>query len=302
MIEVKKICKQFGDLNAVNDVSFTAAPGKVFGLIGPNGAGKTTTIRMIMNILAPDSGSIMIDGHPLREQDKERIGYLPEERGLYKKVKVNDMLAYLGSLKGKDPQVIQDNIDYWLDRFALVDWKDHPIEELSKGMSQKVQFIASVCHDPQLILFDEPFAGLDPVSSDLLKESIIELGRKEKTILFSTHIMEHAERICHDIFLINNGAEVVSGSVGELKSRYGTNSVIMEFDGNGDFIGELPMVEQVIPYPRQVEVQLKPGGSSQELLQSIVGRVKLYRFEVATPSLHNIFVQLVGTNKEKTHE
>ncbi len=302
MIEVKSVTKAFETVQAVNCVSFSAVPGEIFGLIGPNGAGKSTTIRMIMNILLPDSGEILFDGKPLCEKDKDRIGYLPEERGLYKKVKVNDMLVYLADLKGKNPRESQKQIDYWLDRFDLMQWKHRKVEELSKGMAQKVQFIASVAHDPDLLFFDEPFSGLDPLSSDLLLESISDLGKRGKTILFSTHIMDHAEKICSRIFLMNKGKEVLYGSIEDVKNRYGKNSVIIEFDGNADFLSSLPFVEHVISYPRWLEVELTEQGDPDDLLKALIGRIRLRRFQIVAPSLHKIFIDLVGKTKENDDE
>jgi ABC-2 type transport system ATP-binding protein len=299
MVEVKNIKKYFGSLKAVENISFTANRNEIFGLIGPNGAGKSTTIRMIMNILIPDEGSILFDGKPIREKDKERIGYLPEERGLYKKVKVNEMLIYLAKLKNADVMESQKRIDYWLDRFDLKKWKDSKIEELSKGMSQKVQFIASMVHDPELIFLDEPFAGLDPVSSDQLRDSILELGKKGKTILFSTHIMEHAEKICSSIFLINKGTEVISGRLEDVKDRHGKRSIIVEFDGDSSFIKNLDMVKKVITYPRFLEIELTDNGNPDELLKHLAENVSVRRFEITTPSLHKIFVDLVGKKPEE---
>ena len=281
-------------------VSFRTRPGDIFGLIGPNGAGKSTTIRMIMNILAPDSGEILFDGRPIREKDKERIGYLPEERGLYKKVKVNDVLRYLGSLKTDDKDGLQRNIDTWLEKFGLADWNNKPVETLSKGMSQKVQFIAAVAHDPEIIFFDEPFSGLDPVSSELLKDSILHLGRQGKTILFSTHIMDHAEKICGQIFLINRGKKLLSGSLEEIKKTYGRNVVTLEFSGDGGFIKELPGVENTIDYPRYCEVQLTEGHSPDRLLKDICGRISLRKFEVQAPSLHKIFIGMVKESENQS--
>jgi len=300
MIELKNVSKSFTGLQAVDGVSFRTRPGEIFGLIGPNGAGKSTTIRMIMNILAPDSGEILFDGRPIGEKDKERIGYLPEERGLYKKVKVNEVLRYLGSLKTDDRAALQKNIDSWLEKFSLVEWKDKPVEALSKGMSQKVQFIAAVAHDPEIIFFDEPFSGLDPVSSDLLKDSILDLGRQGKTILFSTHIMDHAEKICDQIFLINRGKELLSGSLEEIKARHGRNVVTLEFSGDGRFIRDLPGVEQTMDYPRYCEVQLVEGYSPDLLLKDICGRLSLRKFEVEAPSLHKIFIGMVKDSENLT--
>ena len=303
MLEVQSIAKRFGDLQAVADVSFSAEPGRILGLIGPNGAGKSTIIRMIMNILIPDSGAILFDGKTLSEEDKERIGYLPEERGFYKKVKLGEMLGYLASLKGVEKGLAEKNIDRWLDRFELGRWKDRKIEELSKGMSQKAQFIAAVAHDPEMVFFDEPFAGLDPVSMDMLRESILEMGRRGKTVLFSTHNMESAERICSTIFLINKGRKVIAGDTGNIKDSYGKKTVVLEFDGDGSIIGSLPEVRKVVRYPRWVEIDTAEGASPDALLQKLAGRLRIRRFEVAAPSLHAIFVDLVGgKTEEDQHE
>ncbi len=302
MISVDSVSKSFDSVAAVKNISFNSEAGEIFGLIGPNGAGKSTTIRMIMNIIAPDSGSISFDGKPMNEKDKERIGYLPEERGLYKKVKVNDMLLYLGELKGKERSVLQHNIDHWLNRFALEEWKYKPVAELSKGMSQKVQFIAAIAHEPDILFFDEPFAGLDPVSSDLLRESITDLSKSGRTVLFSTHIMEQAEKLCNRIFLINRGEQVVYGSLAEIKSAYGSKTVVVEYDGDGAFIRELPYVANTVSYTRYVEIELVDNADPDELLRALVGRLSIKKFEVKAPSLHSIFVSLVGKHVEKGDE
>jgi len=302
MLEVRSVTKNFGDLTAVDAVSFTASPGQVYGLIGPNGAGKSTIIRMIMNILAPDTGEILFDGRSVREEDKSRIGYLPEERGLYKKVKLGEMLWYLADLKGADLKQGKENIDRWLERFELTEWKERKIEELSKGMTQKAQFIAAVAHDPEMMFFDEPFSGLDPVSTDMLRESIVEMGNHGKTVLFSTHNMESAERICSNIFIINKGREVISGGMSHIKDSYGSRSVILEFDGSADFISDLPEVKKMIRYPRWVEIELADPSSPDTLLTKLTGRISIRRFEVASPSLHKIFVDLVGKRPEEVED
>ncbi len=302
MVEVKSITKRFGELTAVDKISFAAREGEIFGLIGPNGAGKSTTIKMIMNILVPDEGGIYFSGRPMSEEDKEHIGYLPEERGLYKKVKVGEMLRYLSDLKGRSPGEAELRINAWLERFELGSWKERRIEELSKGMAQKIQFIAAVAHDPDLLFFDEPFAGLDPVSSDLLLETIQQLGAEGKTILFSTHIMEQAEKICNRILLINRGREVVSGPVSEIKQRHGRNSVQIEFDGDGSFIEDLPFVADVRRFPRWIEAELAEADAADRLLEALVGRVSVTRFERVTPSLHRIFVNLVGNRGEEEEQ
>ena len=294
MIELQSVSKSFGQVRAVDTISFATREGEIFGLLGPNGAGKSTIIKMIMNILAPDSGSILFDGSPIRESDKDRIGYLPEERGLYRKVKINEMLLYLASLKNADRSAVEKRLDEWLARFDLAEWKTRTPEALSKGMAQKVQFIASVLHDPEFLFLDEPFSGLDPVSTDVLREAILELGRRGTTILFSTHNMEVAERICSRILVIDHGREVISGSLADIKSRYGHNTVAVEFDGAIDFGSLAGMVRNVSRFPRWVEVELVEGASPQTLLKCLVGQVSIRRFEVVSPSLHKIFVELVG--------
>ena len=300
MIELRDVRKSFGELKAVDGVSFRTGEGEVFGLLGPNGAGKSTTIKMIMNILAPDSGSILFNGKPICEDDKPRIGYLPEERGLYRKVKIGEMLLYLASLKGADPAVSARRLDEWLERFDLREWKSRKPEDLSKGMAQKAQFIAAVLHDPELLFLDEPFSGLDPVSTDVLREAVLELARKGKTVLFSTHNMEVAEKICSRILIIDHGREVVSGTLGDIKGRYGKNTVSVEFDGEMDLACLSHLVSAVSRFPRYVEMELAEGASAQEVLTAIVGKVSVRRFEVLAPSLHSIFVRIVG--KEQRDE
>lgn len=297
-IEVKNIKKRFDSILAVDGISFKAAEGKIFGLLGPNGSGKTTTIRMIMNILVPDEGEILFNDRLMTENDKNLIGYLPEERGLYKKMSVNNLLKYFSSLKGRPKYEIQKNIDYWLDRFDLLNWKNRKIRELSKGMSQKLQFIAAVNHDPDIIFLDEPFSGLDPISTEILRDSILELSKKGKTILFSTHIMEQAEKLCTNIILINHGKEVLSGSIKDIKTRSGKNSIIIEFDGNIKHIKSSKLVSDIISYPRWVEIKLHEGKSPDDLLCSIAGKISIKRFEVTEPSLNKIFIKKIGRETE----
>lgn len=294
MLEVRSVTKRFGGMTAVESLSFKAPPGEIFGLLGPNGAGKSTTIKMIVNVLKPDSGEILFSGKKISERDKARIGYLPEERGLYRRARVIEMLFYLSDLKGARRSASRPRIYSWLERFGLAEFANRRIEELSKGMAQKVQFVAAVAHDPELVFLDEPFAGLDPVSSDLLLDSIRELGNEGKTILFSTHVMEQAERLCSRILLIDKGREVISGSIPEVRSRYGRNSVQIDFDGDIDFVKDLPFVAGVARYPRSAEIALLEEGASQRLFQALAGRVAVSRFEIVAPSLHKIFVDLVG--------
>lgn len=294
MIELRSVSKNFGQVAAVDKVSFQTSEGEIFGLLGPNGAGKSTTIKMIMNILRPDSGSILFDGRPIREADKDRIGYLPEERGLYRKVKINEMLLYLASLKNADRSAAEKRLDEWLARFGLTEWKTRTPEALSKGMAQKVQFIASLLHDPEILFLDEPFSGLDPVSADALQEAVLEIADRGTTILLSTHNMEIAEKICSRLLIIDRGRAVISGSVADIKSGYGHNTVAVEFDGTIDFEALSGMVSRVSRLPRWVEVQLVEGASHQRLLERLLQQVSVRRFEVVSPSLHTIFVDLVG--------
>jgi ABC-2 type transport system ATP-binding protein len=247
-----------------------------------------------MNILAPDSGSILFGGTPLCEADKPRIGYLPEERGLYRKVKIGEMLLYLAGLKGADPAASARRLDGWLERFGLSAWKNRPPEDLSKGMAQKAQFIAAVLHEPEFLFLDEPFSGLDPVSTDVLKEAVLELAGRGRTILFSTHNMDVAEKICTRILIIDHGREVVSGTLTDVKTRFGRNAVSVEFDGELDMPGLARLVRSVNRFPRWVEMELADGVAAQAVLEALVKTVTVRRFEVLSPSLHGIFVAMVG--------
>jgi ABC-2 type transport system ATP-binding protein len=286
-------------VQAVAGLSFEARPGEIFGLIGPNGAGKSTTIRMIMNIIAPDSGTIRFDGSPLSEADKDRIGYLPEERGLYRKAKLGEVLEYLAAIKGAKPALYRPSIDAWLERFGLSEWKNRKVQELSKGMAQKAQFIAAVAHNPSVVFFDEPFSGLDPLAQDELLAVMVELKQKGATVLFSTHIMEHAEKICERILLMDKGKEVVYGSMADIKAQYGRNAVQLEFDGDASFVAGLDFVESVVSYPRWIEVELKEDADPDALFRALAGRLRVRRFETVAPSLHKIFVRLVGGEEEQ---
>jgi ABC-2 type transport system ATP-binding protein len=298
VLDARDVRKSFGELRAVDGLSLVARPGEIFGLLGPNGAGKTTLIRMAMNILSPDSGEILIDGKPFREADKARIGYLPEERGLYRKARVGETLLYLAGLKGLPEQVAAKRMEGWLERLGIADWKGRKVAELSKGMAQKVQFIATVLHGPELLLFDEPFSGLDPLSQDELLAAMVELKEGGATVLFSTHVMEHAERICDRILLVNHGRAILSGSLAEVKASHGRNAVQIEFDGDASFLETLPFVSSVTVYPRWCEVELGGDSEPDELFRAIAGRLRVRRFEAVSPSLHKIFVRLVGADRD----
>ncbi len=302
MIELKNVQKRFGTLHAVDGLSFSAAPGEIFGLLGPNGAGKSTTIKMIMNILAPDSGEILFDGHRLGEKDKDSIGYLPEERGLYRKLTVEDMLLYLAGLKNAEAAAAKRRVGEWLERFDLAGWKKRKCEELSKGMAQKAQFVAAVAHDPSFLFLDEPFSGLDPISMDVMREAVLEIGRKGTLILFSTHNMEVAERLCSRILIMDHGREVVSGPLAEIKGRYGTNSAVVEFDGDLDVSRLASLAANVSRYPRWVEIELADGATPRQLLSALLEQVSVRRFEMTAPSLHRIFVEKLGGREAADNE
>ena len=234
-VKLDRVCKSFGDFTAVKELSLTVRAGRVFGLLGPNGAGKTTTIRMMVNITAPDSGSIELFGRKIDSELQNRIGYLPEERGLYRRMKVVDQLRFFAELKNVRGKAFETRIDEWLARVKLSEWKNKRSMELSKGMQQKIQFVTAVLHDPELLILDEPFSGLDPINAELLKEIVLDLKRSGKTIIFSTHQMEVAEKICDDICLINRSEKVLEGSLRELKSSFGRNAVA-NADSNGAYI------------------------------------------------------------------
>lgn len=299
LIELNSVTKSYDGITAVDGISFATEKGKIFGLIGPNGAGKTTIIRMIMNIIAPDTGEISFEGKLLGEEDKDRIGYLPEERGLYKKNTVHEILLYFGRLKNAPDTKLEERIDYWLQYFSLQEWKDRKIEELSKGMAQKIQFISAVAHDPDILFFDEPFSGLDPVSTDQLREAISSLASQGKTILFSTHIMDQAEKICSDILLIDHGQQILYGPVKEIKDRFGKRTVSIEFTGDASFVRGLPQVERLIEYPQFLEISLTADADADSLLCELAGRISIRKFEVSSPSLHNIFVSLITTAQKE---
>ncbi len=298
-LEVQNITKKFGDFSAVEDLSFRIPAGTVYGLLGPNGAGKTTTIRMVMNIIIPDQGSVKVLNKTMDERMKERIGYLPEDRGLYPKMKVGELLLFLAEIKGLSRERARKASDFWLDRFDLADWKNKKVEQLSKGMQQKVQFIVTVLHDPELIILDEPFAGLDPVNTKLIKDIMLEMKEKGRTVVFSTHRMEQVEMICDNICLINKARLVLEGNLSRIKKQYGKNTAVLEYEGDGGFIGSLPEVVKVDDYGKYMEIKLRENVDPQEVLSRIVGRVRINRFEIQEPSLNAIFIEKVGDRHEQ---
>ena len=290
-VELNNICKSYNDNLVVNNVSFTVAQGEIFGLIGPNGAGKTTTIRMMMDITKPESGEISILGESLNEDTKNRIGYLPEERGLYKKMTVLGSLVYLASLKGMEIRVARSRAEELLQRVDMLPHKEKKIEELSRGMGQIIQFLVTIIHDPQLVVLDEPFAGLDPVNTELLKEIILELRNQDKAIILSTHMMNEVEALCDRILMIDKGRTVLYGELAEIKSKYRNNSIFLTCDR---LLDKLPGVVGSKDHGKYTELLLDGHTLPQEILSALINQgVIVDRFEVSTPSLNEIFIQVV---------
>jgi ABC-2 type transport system ATP-binding protein len=295
-IEVNHIFKTYGNRAAVDDVSFDVNQGEIFGLIGPNGAGKTTTIRMMMDIIKPDSGDIKVMGEKLNDASKNKIGYLPEERGLYKKMSVMDTIIYFASLKGVDSQLARQRGEELLKRADLLPHRHKRIEELSRGMSQLIQVIITVIHEPDLIILDEPFSGLDPVNTQLLKDLIRDLKNKGKTIIMSTHLMNDIEELCDRLLMINKGHAVLYGSLAEVKSKYRNNAVLVETAGE---VGTIEGVTEHRPLNGAVELKLDANTTPQMLLERLIKKgIVVNRFELSTPSLTEIFIKVVGDEHE----
>ena len=293
-VRLDAVNKTFGAHRAVRDLSLTVPAGRIHGFIGPNGSGKTTTLRMILHILLPDSGTVEVLGVRGTRAASDRIGYLPEERGLYKKMKVLDLLVYYGALKGLPRAAARRAGREWLERLGLSAWAERKVEQLSKGMAQKVQFVATVLHAPELLILDEPFSGLDPVNLQALRDAILELSRGGTTVLFSTHDMAMAERMCDHICMIYRGEKVLDGTLDEIQQRYGDDTVRLRADGAREALAGHPLVRGVIDMGRYQELRLAPGADPQELLAALAARVPVQLFEVARPSLHDIFVRIAG--------
>ena len=300
VLQVKNIFKRFGDYEAVGGVSFSVGTGHIFGLLGPNGAGKTTTIRMITNILIPDEGEIMLFSEKVGPSQQNRIGYLPEERGLYKKVKVIDQLIYFGQLKGLSRQDAISEAKKWLKLLDASDWENKKIQELSKGMQQKVQFIATILHKPDLLILDEPFSGFDPINTELLKKIILDLKKEGRTIILSTHIMEQAEQLCDNICLINKGKAVLSGLLRDAKKHYGKDTVLIEFEGDDSFLNEITEVKFINKTSNRAEFRLTPNSQKpREILENAMKSVEIIKFEIVEPSLNEIFIDVVSKQEAK---
>jgi ABC-2 type transport system ATP-binding protein len=304
-VRIANVSKRFDGTLAVDDLSLVIPAGSVYGLLGPNGAGKTTTIRMLLDIIVPDSGTITILGRPhLVAGVSERVGYLPEERGLYRKMQVRRVLRFLAELKGVEPRVADRRIDEWLDRLGLrtadKDWGSAKVDELSRGMQQKVQFIGTLLHDPDLVILDEPFSGLDPINSQALKDTVLELKRSGKTVIFSTHIMDAAERLCDSVCIIARGGKVLDGEIARIKADQGARNVALSVDGAGrdliaPVLADRRLVARVDDQNRFFEIELARDADPRELLSRLVSAgANVLRYELIAPSLHQIFLERVG--------
>lgn len=294
-LRVANVTKRFGDFTAVDELSFDVRAGRVFGFLGPNGAGKTTTIRMIVGITAPDVGTIELFGEHMSPKLQDRIGYLPEERGLYKKMKIVEQLRYFAALKNVDSADAGKRIDRWLERMNLGEWRNKKTTDLSKGMQQKIQFISTVIHDPDLLILDEPFSGLDPVNVEFMIDVLSEFKQQHKTVIFSTHLMETAERLCNDILLINKAHKVISGSLREVKESYGHNLIALRASGGDRVLADKSLVAKVVVHSDEQEIHLADGADAQMLLRKLIdaGAV-INKFEAVEPSLNDIFIDQVG--------
>ncbi|MGA2847409.1 MAG: ATP-binding cassette domain-containing protein [Terracidiphilus sp.] len=293
VVELAGVTKAYEEKIAVSNLSLSIDAGQMFGLLGPNGAGKTSSIRMMMGITIPDSGQIKLFGKAFERKSLERVGYLPEERGLYKKMKVLEQLVFFGQLHGLAADESRRRGIDWAKRMEISNSLDKKTEELSKGMQQKIQFIATLMHDPGLIVMDEPFSGLDPVNAVLVEKTLLELKDQGKAILFSTHRMDQVEKLCDSICLINNGRAVLAGKVREIKATYERNRVIVEFEGSASFLSSDEIAEAK-NYSGHAEIKLKPHGDAQKLLHEAAAVARIYRFELVEPSLEEIFIETVG--------
>jgi ABC-2 type transport system ATP-binding protein len=300
-VEVQAVCKSYGNFRAVDSLSLEIGAGEVYGLLGPNGAGKTSSIRMMIGITLPDSGEVRLFGESFERRHLEKIGYLPEERGLYKKMKVGELLLFFAQLKGVAPEEARRRIAYWLERLELQSWREKKIDELSKGMQQKVQFIAAILHDPAFLIMDEPFSGLDPANALELKNTLLELKKAGKTILFSTHRMDQVEKLCDNICLIDHGRSVLQGNLREIKAGYGKSSVQIEYDGELPFLEDKSLIQSANNYGNYVEARMQPGVESQHLLELAIRTARIRRFELVEPSLEQIFIATVEAGKEMAH-
>jgi ABC-2 type transport system ATP-binding protein len=291
-LRLEGVTKRFGDKVAVDRLDLAIPHGCIYGFLGQNGAGKTTTIRMIMDIFTPDEGRLEVLGRPDAASVKDRLGYLPEEKGLYKKMKAAEIVAYFGRLKGMPAAQAKAKARELLVRYGLGESMDKRCDQLSKGMGQKVQVLASLIHEPELVILDEPFSGLDPINQQTLRDLILSLRREGRTVIFSTHVMEHAELLCDSIVLIHHGRKLVDGSLAKVRSS-GDRAIHLDYEGDASFIAALPGIARVDDKGQSAEIFLQPGGDPQALLAALVGRLSIRRFDLREPSLHDVFVRTV---------
>lgn len=300
-LEAKGLCKSFDDFVAVDDVSFNIPEGAVFGLLGRNGAGKTTTIRMLMSIYFPDEGEVLLRGASVGQEFRNRVGYLPEERGLYKKMKLLEVILFFAELKGIKGKEVKEKALYYLEKFELLDRKDAKIEDLSKGNQQKIQFICTIIHDPEFIILDEPFSGLDPVNTNLLKDIILDLKKAGKIIIFSTHLMDFAEKMCDHIAIIHHGKMIVQGSLSDLKKEYSQRNISLVYEGDISFLDGNPIIEKIEDFGRFTGISVSSPEHVQSLLRLLVeNNIIVKRFDANDISLHEIFIDLTGGEKEES--
>lgn len=290
---LKNVTKNFGDFVAVDNLSLNIPKGSIYGFLGPNGAGKTTTIRMIMSIFYPDQGEISVLGHPNAESVKDRLGYLPEEKGLYKKMKTAEIVAYFGKLKGMDTSTANLKAREMLTRYGLGDWLDKRCETMSKGMGQKVQLLGTMIHDPELVILDEPFSGLDPVNMEVMRDTIRSFKKENRTVIFSTHVMAQAEELCDYIFLIDHGKKVLDGTLRDVKSG-GNHGIQIDYDGNGEVLKSIPGITRINDAGKTAEIFLADGTSPQDVLRALVDKLTIHKFDISEPSLHEVFFRAVG--------
>ena len=299
-LEIRNLSKSFGHIKAVRNASFEVPEGSIFGLIGRNGAGKTTIMRIMMNVYLPDSGEILLRGNEVDQKFRNSVGYLPEERGLYKKMKVLETLLFFAELKGKKGKAVSDKAKDYLERFDLMDRMNSKVEELSKGNQQKIQFITTILHDPEFIVLDEPFAGMDPININILREIILEKKREGKMIIFSTHLMDFAERMCDHIAMINHGKIILNGSLSSIKTEYSQKNVTLTYEGDLSFLEGHPIIEKISDFGNSTGIRLKDGEQTQEFLRLLLdNHIKIKRFDAEDISLQEIFIELAGKGPEE---
>ena len=290
---LKNVTKNFGDFVAVDNLSLNIPKGSIYGFLGPNGAGKTTTIRMIMSIFYPDQGEISVLGYPNAESVKDRLGYLPEEKGLYKKMKTAEIVAYFGKLKGMDSSTANLKAREMLTQYGLGDWLDKRCETMSKGMGQKVQLLGTMIHNPELVILDEPFSGLDPVNMEVMRDTIRSFKKDNRTVIFSTHVMAQAEELCDYIFLIDHGKKVLDGTLRDVKSG-GNHGIKIDYDGDGEALKTIPGITRINDAGKTAEIFLADGTSPQDILRALVDKLTIHKFDISEPSLHEVFFRAVG--------